>query len=67
MNQGVGDQRSCVKKTPPSNKLSEAEELEILKICNLPENASKPPAQIVPTLADQGIYIASESTFYRVF
>ena len=25
-----------------------------------------PPCQIVPTPADEGIYIASESTFYRV-
>ena len=26
----------------------------------------KPPSQIVPDLADKGIYVASESTFYRV-
>lgn len=25
-----------------------------------------PPCQIVPTLADEGVYIASESIFYRV-
>lgn len=25
-----------------------------------------PPSQIVPTLADEGIYIASESSFYRI-
>jgi putative transposase len=25
-----------------------------------------PPKQIVPTLADRGLYITSESTFYRV-
>jgi len=61
-----GDRRLLSKKQPPPNQLSEAEELEILRICNLPENASKPPAQIVPMLADQGLYIASESTFYRV-
>ena len=28
--------------------------------------ASMPPCQIVPALADNGEYIASESTFYRV-
>ncbi|MHB1514970.1 MAG: IS3 family transposase [Acidiferrobacteraceae bacterium] len=28
--------------------------------------ASLPPSQIVPRLADQGVYLASESTFYRV-
>jgi putative transposase len=30
------------------------------------EYADLPPSQIVPSLADKGIYIASESTFYRV-
>ena len=31
-----------------------------------PEHASLPPSQIVPRLADQGQYLASESSFYRV-
>lgn len=35
-------------------------------LCNSPEFASLPPNVIVPTLADRGTYIASESTFYRV-
>ncbi len=48
------------------NKLSEAERLQILELCNSPEFASLPPNVIVPTLADRGTYIASESTFYRV-
>ncbi len=26
----------------------------------------KPPSQIVPLLADEGLYVASESTFYRI-
>jgi len=30
------------------------------------EYASMAPCEIVPALADEGIYIASESTFYRV-
>ena len=34
--------------------------------CNDPEFASLPPSQIVPRLADQNVYIASESSFYRV-
>jgi hypothetical protein len=25
-----------------------------------------PPSQIVPSLADRGVYVASESSFYRV-
>ncbi|EJE4164399.1 transposase [Vibrio parahaemolyticus] len=50
----------------PHNKLSEAERQQILDICNTPEYADLPPNIIVPMLADEGIYIASESTFYRV-
>lgn len=38
----------------------------MLEICNRPEYASLPPSQIVPLLADQGIYVASESTLCRV-
>jgi len=37
-----------------------------LQTVNAPEYANKPPCQIVPALADQGVYIASESSFYRV-
>ncbi len=50
----------------PLNKLSEQERSEVLEVCNRSEYASLPPSQIVPRLADEGIYIASESTFYRV-
>jgi putative transposase len=50
----------------PANKLSEHERQLILETVNRPEFAAMPPNQIVPALADQGIYIASESSFYRV-
>lgn len=50
----------------PANKLSEQERLKILTICNRAEFASMAPNQIVPTLADEGLFVASESTFYRV-
>lgn len=35
-------------------------------MANSDEFADLPPSQIVPRLADQGIYLASESTFYRI-
>jgi len=60
------DQRPLVEREAPANKLTEAEEKEILSICNQVEFQSLPPSQIVPILADNGIYIASESTIYRV-
>lgn len=50
----------------PHNKLTSDEEAEILKTCNQAEFKSLPPSQIIPKLADKGVYIASESTFYRV-
>jgi len=49
-----------------ANKLSEAEKKEILEVCNEPCFRSLPPSQIVPALADEGRYLASESSFYRV-
>lgn len=50
----------------PANKMSTEERHAILEIVNRPEYASLPPHQIVPRLADQGVYVASESTMYRV-
>ena len=46
--------------------LSDAEKAAILTVCNSAEYQSLPPSQIVPSLADKGIYLASESSFYRV-
>lgn len=60
------DQRPLVERQAPSNKLSEAERQQVLDTCNSPAYRSLPPSQIVPILADQGQYIASESSFYRV-
>jgi hypothetical protein len=50
----------------PANRLSPQERSRLLEVVNRPEYASQPPSQIVPALADQGRYIASESTFHRV-
>lgn len=50
----------------PLNRLSPEEEDRIRDICHEPEYASLPPSQIVPRLADKGVYLASESSFYRV-
>jgi transposase InsO family protein len=52
--------------TEPANKLSNAEREEILRIANSAYFMDKSPSQIVPTLADKGEYVASESSFYRV-
>ncbi len=48
------------------NKLSPTEVNAVLEVCNTPEMAHLPPSQIVPRLADQGVYLASEASFYRI-
>ncbi len=50
----------------PSNKLSDCERQKILDIVNHPKYASFPPSKIVPLLADEGRYIVSEATIYRI-
>jgi transposase InsO family protein len=54
------------RKFEPLNKLGEEEQAQVLQTANSEEFADLPPTQIVPILADKGIYIASESTFYRI-
>lgn len=60
----AGDQRLDTQREPV-NKLTELERRRILKVANEPEYAALSPAQMVPTLADEGRYIGSESTVYR--
>jgi len=62
----VDDRRLTAKRPVPVNKLSDDDVARLLKTCNREEYASLPPSQIVPRLADDNIYLASESTFYRV-
>jgi transposase/transposase-like protein len=49
-----------------SHRLTDEERQRILLTCNEPEFAALPPGQIVPVLADRGVYIGSERSFYRV-
>lgn len=60
------DKRPMAERPVPDNRISDEERQEIVDICNSPEYASMSPCEIVPALADEGVYIASESTFYRV-
>lgn len=53
-------------KTAPANKLSNQECQRVLDLCCNSEFKDKTPWEMVPTLADRGIFVASESTFYRV-
>ena len=60
------DGRPAAIRPSPVNRLSDEERSAIVELVNRPEYRSLPPGQIVPDLADQGCYIASESSFYRV-
>jgi len=62
----VPDLRPEAPRPEPANKLSIEERREILAVCNSERLGSLPPSQIVPLLADEGRYLASESSFYRV-
>jgi len=50
----------------PSTKLTQREREEIITVANEPAYAALSPSKIVPKLADEGRYIGSESSFYRV-
>jgi hypothetical protein len=50
----------------PAHALTEEERARLLAVANEPRFADVPPARIVPMLADEGVYLASESTFSRV-
>lgn len=63
--QGGGDRRHGPKSAPP-NKLSRVERRRVLEIVNSPECCGLSPNQIVPRLADEGTYVASEATIYRI-
>jgi hypothetical protein len=42
------------------------ERARLLAVANEPRFAAVPPARIVPMLADEGVYLASESSLTRV-
>jgi len=50
----------------PGNKLSDDEKAQISSVLESVEFADSNPNQIVPRLADQGIYLGSESTMYKI-
>ena len=63
-----GDRRASSQRvaTPPPNRLSEIERRAAMALLNSDEFKDLPPSQIVPRLADQGRFVASESTLYRL-
>ncbi|MCR4834703.1 MAG: helix-turn-helix domain-containing protein [Butyrivibrio sp.] len=60
------DQRAYADHSDPANKHTCDERQKVIDTANSPKFASMPSCQLVPALADEGIYIASESTMYRI-
>lgn len=62
----AGDGRPQAVRPTPDHALTRAEREQIVRVANEPRFADTPAARIVPALADEGVYIASESSFQRV-
>ena len=60
-----GDQRRGPNSVP-ANSFSEAEKELVVSVATSPQFRDLSPAQIVPILAEDGIYVASEASFYRI-
>ena len=56
----------CGPRHAAPNALSAAEQARVLAVMAAPEYAGLSPKQLVPRLADEGRYLASESTMYRL-
>jgi putative transposase len=61
-----GDDRRSGPHRRPANALSPIEEAQIVSVLRCPRYAHLSPKQLVPQLADAGLYLASESTVYRL-
>lgn len=62
----VGDDGREGPRTRPANAFTPAERAKVLDVVNSPAYRDLPPKQVVPRLADEGRYIGSESTIYRI-
>ena len=62
----TGDGRPQALRPVPGHALTPEERQRLLEVSNEPRFAAVPPARIVPMLADEGVYLASESSFSRV-
>ena len=62
---GIDDGR-CGPRRRPRNALSSAEEAHLVTVMTSARYGHLSPKQLVPRLADEGMYLASESTMYRL-
>jgi hypothetical protein len=60
------DDRRCGPRHRPGNALSAREETQVLALLTSAAYGHLSPKQLVPRLADERQYLASESTMYRL-
>jgi putative transposase len=53
-------------RVPQPRALSEVERKEVLRVLHDPEHVDEAPATVYAKLLDQGVYLASTSTMYRI-
>jgi putative transposase len=58
--------RPPTRRRQPPSALSDAEQARVLEVLRSPRFADKSPAQIWATLLDEGVYLCSQSTMYRL-
>jgi putative transposase len=63
---GVRRVREHRPRPTPVRALSEPERVRVLELLNSPRFVDASPAQVYATLLDEGTYLASERTMYRV-
>lgn len=61
-----GDDLRCGPQRRSRSALTPTEESQIIQVLTSPRYADLSPKQLVPQLADEGLYLASESTLYRL-
>jgi putative transposase len=61
-----GDDRRVGPHHVPRNALSDGERARVVEVMTSAKYAGVSPKQLVPELADDGLYLASESTLYRL-
>ena len=63
---GRPEDARCGPKTTPENALTAQQRKRVLDVLTSERFRDHSPRQIVPSLADEGVYVGSESTMYRI-
>ena len=62
----IGPKRPRRPGRPPANRLDDAERAAVLAVLNSDRFVDTTPIEVFATLLDEGVYLASIATFYRV-